>query len=322
MPRDVAEECVTARPPCANNMMDEANGAGMKSSLFPQFGIPDADCDVSVAPDDQGLPRIWFRSSGNPVVALDLTAASQLRQQIEAAGELEAAQELAGLIQAAQGLLARRRPEVAQGGDDGSLAAHRIAEDRGRRAIAATQSGPVDAVATPPTSTGHVALTAVGLPSEPSFTDKVSERPQETLVAIRNVAKAIRDEINQQQANKRNDAEGAAQQNKFISFLEQVADGLDKIAEAIELAIKSADKTKQPFFLGRAADLAAQLSITVKDGLERNRAYITDCTFKFTTIAAGCLFLKVVGFDAYLASIVAAVVGGVPLDKIKLWHRE
>jgi len=142
----------------------------MKSGLFPQFGLPDADCDVTVALDEQGIPRLWFRSAGNPVVALDLTGASQLGQQMRAAGDLQE-QDLAELIRAAQalkqpaGVYDTSRYGGAAYGGDGSEIARNAAVRRGR-AIAATQSGPVnpvDAVSPPPTSVGHVELQAVGL---------------------------------------------------------------------------------------------------------------------------------------------------------------
>jgi hypothetical protein len=44
--------------------------------------------------DDHGLPRLFFRSTGNPLVGLDLTGASQLRQMLAHAGQAQEAQEI------------------------------------------------------------------------------------------------------------------------------------------------------------------------------------------------------------------------------------
>ncbi len=50
----------------------------MYTKLFADHGIPDVNCDVEVRRDNQGLPRLWFRSTGNPLVGLDLTGASEV----------------------------------------------------------------------------------------------------------------------------------------------------------------------------------------------------------------------------------------------------
>ena len=45
----------------------------MYSKLFADHGIPVTEQQVEVRRDSQGLPRLWFRSDGNPLVGLDLT---------------------------------------------------------------------------------------------------------------------------------------------------------------------------------------------------------------------------------------------------------
>jgi hypothetical protein len=61
----------------------------MKSEFFKKFGIPETECEIEPRLDDQGIPRLFFRSAGNPLVGLDLTGASQLRQMLAHAGEIE-----------------------------------------------------------------------------------------------------------------------------------------------------------------------------------------------------------------------------------------
>jgi hypothetical protein len=74
----------------------------MHSKLFKDFGIPDVACDVEVKRDNQGLPRLWFRSIGNPLVGLDLTGASQLRQRLEHSGDQANADEISQHIEQAK----------------------------------------------------------------------------------------------------------------------------------------------------------------------------------------------------------------------------
>lgn len=70
----------------------------MHSKLFEDYGIQPVQQETDVLRDSQGLPRVFFRSSGNPLVGLDLTGASQLQQRMIASGEIANAQEMANLI--------------------------------------------------------------------------------------------------------------------------------------------------------------------------------------------------------------------------------
>jgi hypothetical protein len=76
----------------------------MYSKLFADHGIQVTEQEVEVRRDSQGLPRLWFRSAGNPLVGLDLTGASQLRQRLEAADERRTAAEISRLIDEAKAL--------------------------------------------------------------------------------------------------------------------------------------------------------------------------------------------------------------------------
>jgi hypothetical protein len=73
--------------------------AGMKSAFFKDFGIPVTDCEIEPGFHPQfRIPYLYFRSSGNPLVGLDLTGASHLRQMLAHAGEIEKANEIDGHI--------------------------------------------------------------------------------------------------------------------------------------------------------------------------------------------------------------------------------
>jgi hypothetical protein len=69
--------------------------ANMKSEFFKDFGLPDADCEIEAAFHPQfRIPYLFFRSTGNPLVGLDMTGASQLQQRLAHAGEMAKAKKI------------------------------------------------------------------------------------------------------------------------------------------------------------------------------------------------------------------------------------
>jgi hypothetical protein len=78
--------------------------ASMYSKHFTKFGIRDVECEIEVRRDDVGLPRLFFRSPGNPLCGLDLGGAHQLKQLLEHDGDHEKAHLIAKLIEQARKL--------------------------------------------------------------------------------------------------------------------------------------------------------------------------------------------------------------------------
>ena len=78
--------------------------AEMKSEFLSMFGIPPTECEIEVRKDDLGVPRLWFRSTGNPLVGLDLTGATQLQHLLTDAGQAKQASEIGQHIAKAQHL--------------------------------------------------------------------------------------------------------------------------------------------------------------------------------------------------------------------------
>ncbi|MGA9035903.1 MAG: hypothetical protein WB505_09875 [Pseudolabrys sp.] len=76
----------------------------MKSEFFSMFGIPPIECEIEARKDELGVPRLWFRSAGNPLVGLDLTGATQLQHLLTDAGEANQANEIGQHIAKAQHL--------------------------------------------------------------------------------------------------------------------------------------------------------------------------------------------------------------------------
>ena len=78
--------------------------AHMYSKHFTKFGIPDTECEIEVRRDNVNLPRLFFRSPGNPLCGLDLGGASQLKQLLEHDGDHAKARLIGRLIEQARKL--------------------------------------------------------------------------------------------------------------------------------------------------------------------------------------------------------------------------
>lgn len=139
--------------------------------------------------------------------------------------------------------------------------------------------------------------------------NRLSERPTDIGAAARALCKAIADQIDQLNASKPNEAEALNKQNDFVTFLKEIASGLTALADTLDQAVAAArEGAAEPMLLGTAGKIAEQLSVTVKEGLERHRAYLADCAIRFSVFAAGFVFLNACGVDGHIAGAVAALM--------------
>ncbi len=142
-----------------------------------------------------------------------------------------------------------------------------------------------------------------------SVEQRLSERPADIREAARALSEAIADQIGYLNSIRPNEPEPLARQGNFIAFLQQIAQGLDALALSIDRAMAAGSPTTpEPILLGRAADIARKLSEAVVEGLERNRAYIVDCSIKLSVFATGYEFLHSLGVDGTIASIVSGLM--------------
>jgi hypothetical protein len=224
-------------------------------------------------------------------------------------------------------------------GDDAANAVARMTAERQRRAIAATQSGPTEPIgpvvpvspepsASTAPATGQLSgratirsggfgdLSVNRTSPAAGATDvaatverKLGEQPAEIREAARALSTAIADQIAELDASKPNEPERLARQDDFIAFLHTIAAGLDALAVSIDRAIAAGSiERPEPILLGKAGEIARQISTAVAEGLERNRNYIVDCSIKFCVFAAGFTFLHAIGVDGYIAGAVAALM--------------
>jgi len=90
--------------PSGRNELATLPAARMYSKHFTKFGIPDIECEIEARRDNLNLPRLFFRSPGNPLCGLDLGGPSQLRQLLEHDGDHAKAQLIGRLIEQARKL--------------------------------------------------------------------------------------------------------------------------------------------------------------------------------------------------------------------------
>jgi hypothetical protein len=142
-----------------------------------------------------------------------------------------------------------------------------------------------------------------------TFPTRLSEHPADIVATARSLSTAIAEQIAQLNASKPNDPDRLTQQSDFITFLESIARGLDDLADLLNQAIAAGSQSSpEPILVGKAGEIAKELGAAVKEGLQRHRNYIVDCTIRFSVFGAGFLFLSACGVDGYIAGIVAALM--------------
>jgi hypothetical protein len=132
------------------------------------------------------------------------------------------------------------------------------------------------------------------------------------------LAREIKNEIDRLNASKPNEPGPAAQQNSFVAFLLSISDGLEKLAGAIDEAIKAgAPEKPDPARLAKVSKAAHEIVGTIGEGLERNRAFIVDHTIRVGLFGAGFTFLHTIGIDAAAATGIVSALMGIKMLKGK-----
>jgi hypothetical protein len=103
----------------------------------------------------------------------------------------------------------------------------------------------------------------------------------------------------------------------FTSFLELIADGLQKVADALDRSIEAAahrSPTQEKMFLGTAADIVERLQADVDDYVKNNPGRVGGCLVSLTLIAAATNFLHLFGVTPDVA---AGILGANSLARRK-----
>jgi hypothetical protein len=127
----------------------------------------------------------------------------------------------------------------------------------------------------------------------------LSDQPAEIRDAARVLSQAIKEQITELRAERRND------NAELIDFLEMVARELDKMVEALDRAIDASATTEQQgIFLGDAKRYADQLKTAFDEALPS----IAQFSIKLGVVAAGAIFLQhICGLDPNIAAVTSIV---------------
>lgn len=98
--------------------------------------------------------------------------------------------------------------------------------------------------------------------------------------------------------------------NDFVAFLEMIADGLSKLADALDLALgDDATKPVEPMFLGTAGKIVEKLKSGLFEYLDKEGANLAGFSIKIGLVAAGYKFLHACGVEGDVAAIVSGILG-------------
>ena len=141
------------------------------------------------------------------------------------------------------------------------------------------------------------------LPDEDRTANEIRRRLSQHPADIRDTARTLAREVNEQiQELKRstpNEADRLAAHNDFMAFLEKMAVGLNKLADAVDQAIADGSDGKlEPVFLGTAGKIARQLHVGLMECLEANRTLVSEIPIRVGLFGLGVAFLHSIGADS------------------------
>lgn len=138
---------------------------------------------------------------------------------------------------------------------------------------------------------------------------RLSEHPADIQKAARALSKAIADQIDSLRTS------NGAEVRDFIDFLQEIAKELDALADLIDRAIGAGSvTTPEPILLGKAAEIARNLGAFTVEGIERNRAFIQDCTVRIGLAGVGLVFLQACGAGEHAADFIAKFLNVKPKE--------
>jgi hypothetical protein len=130
----------------------------------------------------------------------------------------------------------------------------------------------------------------------------------QTFILANYLANVAKDEIAALDAELPNDIDAAERNKKLREILTLFADGLERIASALQDAIS---KPRERRLLLRAKEAVEELGRDVSNWIAKNKADVVDCGMRLQLIAAGVALLGTAGAEMTVATTaVAAMVGG------------
>jgi hypothetical protein len=157
-----------------------------------------------------------------------------------------------------------------------------------------------------------IVMRATDRPDNARFELVLAERPEEVRNAVRELSKAIADQIEEMNARKPNGEDGLDRHEEVISFLQTVAKRLDELADTLDGAIEAKPAEKEPLF-GRAAAIARSIGEFVLEGLSTHRPALRAAAIQVPVLACSVLLLHLLGVNSTTAFLgVLAIMGYKP----------
>jgi hypothetical protein len=148
-------------------------------------------------------------------------------------------------------------------------------------------------------------LTAGEAARAATFDIKLSEQPTDIRDATRRLAAAVRDQIEDLKQRPPYGVNDLKKFDEFVHFLENLAAGLNELANALDRLIEANAKGQnEPFFTEEARKIAQRLGAYVTE-FAKAHPIIADYSIKIGLAIAGYNFMRACGLDNEAAGVVA-----------------
>jgi hypothetical protein len=135
----------------------------------------------------------------------------------------------------------------------------------------------------------------------------LSERPVEIRDAARALSREFAAQVEELKGSRPNEPDRLAKHDDLVGFLERMAAGLSKLADALDQAMNEAAEGKlEPAFLGRTAEVVRQLQLGAIEWLEKNRTTVFEVPFRIGLFGLGLAFVHALGVDGHLVTTLIA----------------
>jgi hypothetical protein len=152
-----------------------------------------------------------------------------------------------------------------------------------------------------------IVMRATDRPDNARFELVLAERPEEVRNAVRELSKAIANQIEEMRASKPNADDALARHNELVSFLQPIAERLDGLGEILDAVIEAKPAEKGPIF-GRADAILRSTGAFVLEELKAHRSSVLEWSVKASVIVCIYELFLAVGVDPKQAFAVAAAI--------------
>jgi hypothetical protein len=151
------------------------------------------------------------------------------------------------------------------------------------------------------------------------ITQRISQRAGDVEFVAGKLAALIDRELEELDQNKPNEPEGLLAHEEYRTFLQEVRDGLNGIAAAVNVAREEPSPTAKRAHFAKASEIVRTLGDKFDEWIKKNSTLAVDYSSKTVLLGLGTLFLTTCGAPAYMAfPVLTYLLGGKRLhDAVK-----